>query len=276
MARSMGMAAECWTPERATTFVPALKRAEFEGAVWCSTDGVVDIHALLTGYLAAARSAGARIRYGCRVHAIETRSGRVAGVRTGEGLVETENVINASGRGRSPSPRSPALFNAARPVPPHLYITGPIPWVGPQVAFVWDVTHEFYFRPDSGGLLLCPCDQEEMAPCDAQTDESVTELLFEKIRRHLPELSEVAIRKHWAGLRTLSADGRFIIGGDPKVAGFFWVAGLGGHGVTTSSAVGALASRRHSREEISRAFSARAFQQLKYFTPSTSVGSSRR
>ncbi|HEX2261759.1 MAG TPA: hypothetical protein VHJ56_08985, partial [Candidatus Binatia bacterium] len=41
---------------------------------------------------------------------------------------------------------------------------------------------------------------------------------------------------------TLSADGRFIIGWDPKVAGFFCVAGLGGHGVTTSSSVGELAA----------------------------------
>jgi D-arginine dehydrogenase len=242
-ARGLGMAAECWTPERATAFVPALKRAEFDGAVWCSTDGVVDIHALLTGYLAAARSAGARIRYGCRVRAIETRNGRVTGVRTDEGLIETENVVNASGPwALAVAALAGAVQPPLRPCRRHLYVTAPIAWVDRNWPFVWDVTHEFYFRPDSGGLLLCPCDQEEMAPCDAQTEESVMELLFEKIRRYLPELSEVAIRRHWAGLRTLSADGRFVIGRDPKVAGFFWVAGLGGHGVTTSSAVGALAA----------------------------------
>src|SRR5215467_13243310 len=82
-----------------------------------------------------------------------------------------------------------------------------------------------------------------MAPCDAQTEESVAELLFEKIRRYLPELSDVAIKNHWAGLRTLSGDGRFVIGWDPNVEGFFWVAGLGGHGVTTSAAVGSLAAK---------------------------------
>ena len=40
----------------------------------------------------------------------------------------------------------------------------------------------------------------------------------------------------------MTSDGRFIIGWDPKVENFFWVAGLGGHGMTTSAAVGELAA----------------------------------
>jgi glycine/D-amino acid oxidase-like deaminating enzyme len=40
----------------------------------------------------------------------------------------------------------------------------------------------------------------------------------------------------------LTPDGRFVIGWDPKVENFFWVAGLGGHGMTTSAAVGDLAA----------------------------------
>jgi glycine/D-amino acid oxidase-like deaminating enzyme len=73
-------------------------------------------------------------------------------------------------------------------------------------------------------------------------DETVKELLAEKIEKHIPALSQVSIHKGWAGLRTLSADGRFVIGWDPKVKNFFWVAGLGGHGVTTSASVGELAA----------------------------------
>jgi glycine/D-amino acid oxidase-like deaminating enzyme len=71
---------------------------------------------------------------------------------------------------------------------------------------------------------------------------TVKELLAEKIQNHIPALSTVSINKGWAGFRTLSPDGRFVIGWDPQVKGFFWVAGLGGHGVTTSWAVGELAA----------------------------------
>jgi glycine/D-amino acid oxidase-like deaminating enzyme len=104
------------------------------------------------------------------------------------------------------------------------------------------VSHDIYFRPEGEGLLLCACDQQELVPGDPPVDETVKELLAEKIEKHIPALSRVSINKAWAGFRTLSADGRFVIGWDPKAVGFFWVAGLGGHGVTTSSSVGELAA----------------------------------
>jgi D-arginine dehydrogenase len=187
---------------------------------------------------------GARIRYRSSVEKIETREGRVAAVVTAEGAIQTGVLINAAGPWATTVAKLAGAVEAPlHPCRRHLFVTAPISWVNRKWPFVWDVTHEFYFRPEAGGLLLCPCDQEEMAPCDAPTDESVTELLFEKIQRHLPALSDVAIKNRWAGFRTLSSDGRFVIGWDPKVRGFFWVAGLGGHGVTTSSAVGALAAK---------------------------------
>ncbi|MGH7766170.1 MAG: NAD(P)/FAD-dependent oxidoreductase, partial [Candidatus Binatia bacterium] len=243
-ARWLGMDAERWTRERALDFVAALKDADFEGAVWCPSDGVVDIHALLTGYLKAAQSLGALVRYRTAVEKIETRAGRVTAVVTSEGAIQTEVLINAAGPwAATVAALAGAVAAPLHPYRRHLFVTTPISWVNRKWPFVWDTTHEFYFRPEAGGLLLCPCDQEEMAPCDARTDESATELLFEKIQRHLPALADVALKHRWAGLRTLSADGRFVIGWDPKLRGFFWVAGLGGHGVTTSSAVGALAAR---------------------------------
>ena len=243
-AQQLGMEAECWTRERARDFVPALEGADFEGAVWCPTDGVVDIHALLTGYLKAAQSLGARVRYRSAVEKIETREGRVTAVVTAEGAIQTQVLINAAGPwATTVATLAGAVEAPLHPCRRHLFVTAPISWVNRMWPFVWDITHEFYFRPEAGGLLLCPCDQEEMAPCDAPTDESATELLFEKIQRYLPALSDVAIKNRWAGFRTLSSDGRFVIGWDPKVRGFFWVAGLGGHGVTTSSAVGALAAK---------------------------------
>ena len=243
-ARRMGMTAECWTRERACELVPILEDADFEGAVWCSTDGVVDIHALLSGYLKAAQSLGARVRYRSAVKKIETRAGRVTAVVTADETIQTGTLIDAAGPWASTVAKMAGAVEAPlHPCRRHLFVTAPLSWADRKWPFVWDTTHEFYFRPESGGLLLCPCDQEEMAPCDAPTDESATELLFEKIQRYFPAFSEVAIKNHWAGFRTLSSDGRFVIGWDPKVSGFFWVAGLGGHGVTTSSAVGALAAK---------------------------------
>ncbi|HWH79054.1 MAG TPA: FAD-binding oxidoreductase, partial [Candidatus Binatus sp.] len=129
-----------------------------------------------------------------------------------------------------------------KPCRRHLFVSPPIEWVDRRWPFVWDVTHDIYFRPEGEGLLLCACDQTELAPGDPPVDESVKEMLAEKIDRFMPALSGVSISRGWAGLRTLTPDGRFVIGWDPQVENFFWVAGLGGHGMTTSAAVGELAA----------------------------------
>lgn len=242
-AKQAGIEVEIWSPEKAKAYVPVLRDSNFEGAVWCRTDGVVDIHALLTGYIQAAAALGTQVRYGSALKRIETKDGRATGVMTVEGTIGTEVIINAAG------PWAGVVGNMVgavelqlRPCRRHLFLSAPLGWVDPAWPFVWDDAHGVYFRPDSGGLLLCPCDQDEMAPGDPPTDNAVTELLAEKVRQYFPAMSDLAIRKSWAGLRTLSSDGRFVIGWDPNVQGFFWVAGLGGHGVTTSSSVGALAA----------------------------------
>ena len=243
-ARQIGIEVECWSRQRAEQYVKILKGADFDGAVWCPTDGVIDIHALLSGYLKSATSMGTEVRYGGSVRAIDVEDNRVTGVMIGNERVKADVIINAAGAwagliGEMAGSVKVPLLPSRR----HLFLTPPLPWVDSRWPFVWDVSHELYFRPESGGLLLCPCDQDEMAPGIPPTDDSVIELLARKVNRHLPEISSVPIKRSWAGLRTLCADGHFVIGWDPKIHGFFWLAGLGGHGVTTSSAVGALATR---------------------------------
>jgi D-arginine dehydrogenase len=241
--RSLGIDVEWWTPERAKQHVPVLKQAEFDGAAWCASDGIIDIHALLSGYLKAASGKGARIRYGSRVQMIHFMAGHGIEVVTDSETIRANVIVNATGAWANVI----ALMAGARELPlracrRHLFVSPPIDWVDPSWPFVWDVTHDIYFRPEGNGLLLCACDQEELSPGDPPVDESIKELLAEKIERFIPALSGVSISKGWAGFRILTPDGRFVIGWDPVIKNFFWIAGLGGHGMTTSSAVGELAA----------------------------------
>ncbi|MGH7829151.1 MAG: NAD(P)/FAD-dependent oxidoreductase [Candidatus Binatia bacterium] len=243
VARQTGIEVECWSAERTKEFVPVLKDANFDGGVWCPTDGVVDIHALLAGFLKSATSAGVEIRYHCSLRGIEVKDGTVTGVATDNEVIKTERVINAGGAWAGAIGKlAGAVKVPLHPCRRHLFVTAPLPWVDRRWPFVWDLTHDIYFRPEAGGLLLCPCDQDEMAPGIPPTDGSVNELLAEKVTRFLPTITGISIKRSWAGLRTLTADGRFVIGEDPRVKGFFWVAGLGGHGVTVSSSIGAVAA----------------------------------
>jgi D-arginine dehydrogenase len=241
--RQLGIGVELWTPEQAKHHVPVLVDAEFDGAIWCATDGVVDVHALLSGYLKAATAKGARVRYGTAVGAIRSTRGRSLEVTVGDEAIGAKAVINACGAWANVIAEMAGA--AALPLHPcrrHLFVSPPLDWIDSAWPFIWDVSHDIYFRPEGEGLLLCACDQTELPPGDPPVDLSVQELLAEKIQRYFPGLSNVSISKRWAGFRTLTPDGRFVIGWDPAIEGLFWVAGLGGHGVTTSSAVGALAA----------------------------------
>lgn len=243
LGRGLGVEVTLWTPEQAKNRVPVLKEAEFDGAAWCPTDGIVDIHALLSGYLKGAATKGTAIRYGSAVQAVRVTADNGLEVLSNGETIKTNVLVNAGGAWANSIGRMAGA--AALPLHPcrrHLFVSPPLDWVDTSWPFVWDVSHDIYFRPEGEGLLLCACDQRELPPGDPPVDEAVQEILAEKIQNHIPALSRASISRRWAGLRTLTTDGRFIIGWDPNVKGLFWVAGLGGHGVTTSAAVGALAA----------------------------------
>ena len=240
--QKLGIDVVLWTPQQAKQHVPVLNQAQFDGAIWCGSDGIIDIHALLSGYLKAATSKGVRVRYGSRVQSIRAVNGGFE-IATDHETLRANVVVNGSGAWANVIARmAGAREMPLRPCRRHLFVSPPIDWVDPSWPFVWYVTHDIYFRPEGEGLLLCACDQQELPAGDPPVDESVKELLAEKIERFIPALSAVSINKGWAGFRTLTPDGRFIIGWDGTLANFFWVAGLGGHGMTTSASVGELAA----------------------------------
>jgi D-arginine dehydrogenase len=241
--RKLGIDVVSWSPDQARRHVPVLDGAQFEGAIWCASDGIVDIHSLLSGYVKTAVSHGAEIHYNARVRAIRDPAGGDLEIVTDGETIRAKTLVNAAGAWANVvASLAGAREMPLRPCRRHLFVSPPIDWVDSKWPFVWDVAHDIYFRPEGEGLLLCACDQTELAPCDPPVDESIKELLAEKIERFMPGLSGVSISRGWAGFRTLTPDGSFVIGWDPRMKGLFWVAGLGGHGMTTSAAVGALAA----------------------------------
>lgn len=246
-ARRNGLDVEVWSRREVESRVAATAGGDFQGGVYTPSDGTVDAHTLLHSYLREAERGGARLLRASKLEDIvidATR--RVAAVRTSAGEIETRCVVNAAGAwaadiGRLAGATSVPLVPYRR----HLFYTGPLPdrldassfW-----PFLWNEEHHVYLRPESGGLLLSPCDQTASEPGIPATSIEAAELLARKLQRAFPRELDLPVAKSWAGLRTFAPDGRFVIGPDPLIGGFFWVAGLGGHGVTTSAAVGRLAA----------------------------------
>lgn len=237
-----GAPAEMLSRSRACRDFPFLDLFDFETALSSADDGVADIHALLMRYLELAKDGGFRLRTNTRVAEVIVEGGRAVGVRTeGDAEIRCDGVIDASGAwaGRLGRSRAPL---ALTPMRRHLFVSAALDFVRQDLPFAWLEDAGLYFRPEGDGLLFSPCDETPMQPGVPPTDPAAAELLAEKLERVAPRLSDLAIRRSWACLRTFAADRRPIVGEDPEVPGLFHVSGLGGFGMMCSAAIGELAA----------------------------------
>ena len=216
-----------------------LERLRFEAALWCPSDGVMDIHALLVRYVKLA--SGFTLHGGRAADELLIAGGRVVGVRSGTSEVRADAVVDACGAwaGQLSREQSPLPI---QPLRRHLFVSGPLDYVERDWPFTWSLDGPFYLRPEGDGLLLSPCD-ETLCPAGVPpADPSAAHLLAEKLSHHAPGLMDVSLRRTWACLRTFVPDRRPVIGPDAVLPGLFHASALGGFGMTASAAVGELAA----------------------------------
>jgi len=232
-----------WGQEDARKYCPVARGR----GLWCPGDGIVDVAALLQSYLS-----GQRVILDTEV--LDWRhEGERLSVRTSRGEMTCRTLVNAAGPWAGRLGKLPIT-----PKKRHLFVTPPMAWVDPRWPFVWDAEGGVYFRPESGGLLLSACDESPSEPGDYSEAPAVAALLAERLARRQPDLKDISIQRSWAGHRTFAPDRLFVIGFDPRDERVFHVAGLGGHGVTTSYAVGTLAAEMilgKASKDLAAAFS---------------------
>ena len=99
-----------------------------------------------------------------------------------------------------------------------------------------DLDESFYFKPESGRLLVSPADETPSEPCNAAADPYDVALAVDRLERATTiRVSHVSHR--WAGLRSFVADRTPVVGPDPACPGLVWLAAQGGYGVQTAPAL---------------------------------------
>lgn len=238
-ARARGASAEWLTAEEIERLVPATAGGTFVGGAYGDDEGVVDIAALLEGFLRAARARGVRVEGRGRLIAIDAPGGVVSAIQTERETIWTPAVVNAAGAWATEvAAIAGGLAVPLRSLKRHMMVTSETRWIQRSWPPVWDLTHEVYFRPEPPGLLVSPCDAAPAEPPGETPDAAALDLLAEKIGRCFPLLRDLSIASVIAGLRTFAPDGNMVLGEDPCLEGFFWCAGFGGNGMTLSPALG--------------------------------------
>jgi D-arginine dehydrogenase len=224
--------------------VPPLALEPADRALVLTDDGRIDVHELLTSYLRHARGHGAMIRTSSEVRELIVENGRCVGVATDAGRLIARVVVDAAGAWAGVvanlaggadirlQPRRRSIVTFAPPA--NLSVS--------KWPFTISEADQLYFAPESGGLLLSPMDQEPVAPCDAQPEDEVIAAAMERLRGLAPTLVPTSLKRKWAGLRTFSPDSIPVVGEDPRIKGFFWLAGQQGFGIESSPAIGQIAA----------------------------------
>ena len=201
----------------------------------------MDVHAIHQGFLRGLKGKGGRLVTDAAAQAITAREGGWQ-IATRAGRFTAPVVVNAAGAWADEVAQLAGL-------PPVGLVakrrTALIVDVDPAPNAAWpmvvDIGESFYFKPESGRLLISPADETAMPATDVQPDE----LDIAEAAARIEAATRLQVRRvvrKWAGLRTFAADRTLVIGPDPLAPAFVWMAGQGGYGIQTAAAAGRAAA----------------------------------
>lgn len=237
-----GLTVETWDAARIHALIPFLRNVDT--ALFTPSDGLIDINTLISSFLRPIRHAQ-RLFTNAHVQGLHYANGRWT-ITTTAGDFRARAVVNAAGAWAD----TIAALAGAEPIPfqvrrRHLFVSAPTSLVDVAWPFTWDVSHNYYFRPESGGVMMSACDEDTVSADEAYcTAPEIDSLLLDKLTQYCPELATLPIAHHWAGARTFGPGDHILIKWDARAPQFFWVAGLGGHGATSAAGIGQRAAQQ--------------------------------
>jgi glycine/D-amino acid oxidase-like deaminating enzyme len=212
--------------------LPQLRDDDILGGTFCPTDGFVDPHSVMMGFMLKARERGARLWLDTPVTGIEVERGRVTAVNTSRGRVATRAVVNCAGAWAAGVAKLAGVELPVEPLRRQLVPTEPFDGLPAR----------FHFRREGAGILLAWNDPAETPGFKTEFDPTFIEKILTRAASRVPILAEAQVnaRRAWAGLYEMTPDHHAVIGQSPDVAGLYFANGFSGHGVMHSPATGRL------------------------------------
>ncbi|HET7236518.1 MAG TPA: FAD-binding oxidoreductase [Actinomycetota bacterium] len=237
----LGVEADLLTPDEARALMPGISLEGVVGATYGPRDGIADPSGLTQGYGTLARRAGAELELEVAVTSVRAGGGRVTGVETDRGPVDSPIVVNAAGAWAGLLASTVGVELPLEPIPRHVLVTGGFPGVPERRTLVIDAASSFYLHREGAGALMGMGDPNERASFDLVPDETfVAESLLPTAVRVFPPLEAASIEHSWVGLYEMTPDRHPILGPAPGVEGFYLANGFSGHGFQHAPIVGKL------------------------------------
>jgi len=217
------------------------------GASYAPGDGYIDAPRNVLAYTAALTALGVDVRERCAFTGLRVDGGRVVGVDTSDGPIDTEHVVLTGGPklgkvGATAGGRIPAGGSRHQVV-----VTAPVSAFDVnEVPMVFDISSGIYWRPgEAGGLLWGMSNPDEPPGVAADFDEIYYQKARDRIEELLPGIKGLGLRRTWAATIDYTPDHLPILGplltDDGPVAGTV-VASPAGHGMMWGPAVAEVAA----------------------------------
>ena len=248
-AKTFGLPLELISAAEAQELFPPMSTDGVLGAAYLPTDGYVDPSQLTFALAEGARRRGAEVSTATRALSIQVRNGRVTGVVTDRGEIETDVVVNAGGMFAR---ELGALAGVDVPIVPmaHEYLVTRPSGLPLEMPTMRDPSLLVYFRPESGGLVVGGYERDpapwslDGIPPDfngklLEEDWPRFEPLLENALRRVPSLEEMEVVRLINGPEAFTPDGEFILG-PTDVRGFWVAAGFCAHGLAGAGGMGQL------------------------------------
>jgi glycine/D-amino acid oxidase-like deaminating enzyme len=225
---------------------PSLRDLGFTGGSYCATDGFLNQHRALRGVALAAESAGARIECGSEVIGFVVEAGAVGAVRTTNGILRTDLVVNCAGAW---APRVAEQSGVELPIRSRrvqllharlsVALPGDLPWlIGPRGQV--HVRQDTAGRVQIGGFLDAD-ETVDASAFDHDADEEWIAGVLEQLHETFGiQIDRSSVVESWAGLYPSTPDQHPII--DRTEGGMVVVGGFAGLGLMHAPAAGLLAA----------------------------------
>ena len=238
------------TPQEIKELYPYLETCDLLGGSWVEQDGYASPVDVTAAFVKSARNRGALCLEGVKVTGIVVENGRACGVKTNQGDIQSEFVVNCAGMWAREVGRM-AGVNIPLHAAEHYYaVTEKLDHLPLDLPVMRDHDNCAYYKQDAGSLLVgqfepnaVPWGQNGIPEdfsfdeIDGHFDEQMMPVLENSMAR-VPMLQQVGWRKFFCGPESFTPDDQFHIGEAPEVRNFFVAAGLNSIGIQSSGGVG--------------------------------------
>ena len=238
------------TPREARDIVPHLNLEGLVGGAFCPTDGHVNPFLVTEAYANAARRLGVDIYTYTEALDIEMSGSKITGVRTDQGLIKTDSVVNAAGGYSQQIGKMVGLDLPVKSERHEILVTEKVePLQGPMVmSFSYNI---YCQQTPEGPFLMGYGDPDEPESYNLNSSWHFLEEMTRKATRLLPPLKQLRVIRQWAGLYNITPDRQPIIAESEEVPGFFMAIGFSGHGFMIAPMTGVLLAEMIGGEEPS-------------------------